>query len=157
MQCHLLSLNWRHRKPSINANLERSHTFKTDERCWLFQMSQLIFTFIFIHLYFIFRTREANSRKAGRVHQGIKLECRMKTFCFSTYVISLKKIYGSSVFFKDCARKETYKKRNLNYLGFVIDYLCYYLVFSPNKIPPWSLFVLFGFIYMIKNQEMPPP
>ena len=44
MHCHLLSLNLRHRKPSIKASLEKSGKFKTEERCRLFQISQLIFT-----------------------------------------------------------------------------------------------------------------
>ena len=43
LNCHLLDLNLCHQKRSIKASLKRSGKFKTEERRWLFQISQLIF------------------------------------------------------------------------------------------------------------------
>ena len=46
MHCLLLNLKWRYRKPSIRARLKKSDPFKPEERCWIVQISQLIFTFV---------------------------------------------------------------------------------------------------------------
>ena len=46
LNCHLLDLNLFYRKPSIKACFKKSGKFETEERCWLFQISQLIFTWM---------------------------------------------------------------------------------------------------------------
>ena len=49
--CLLLDLNPCHRKRLIKASMKRSGKFKTCQRCWLFQISQLIITFFQLYIY----------------------------------------------------------------------------------------------------------